>query len=94
MDRVKQFEDAFKKRYNRDVEVYVEQEVKNKKLVKATSRIVYGGKEYSIEEHFDENGLTSYVYVEANGKTHKYLRFIDGEIFVADAIGEQNGNSN
>lgn len=93
-ERVTQFEEAFKKRYNRDIEVQVEQEVSNGKLVKVKNTMKYRDKIYTIEEFLDENGLTNHVFAEADGKTHKYLRFLEAEVYVADCIGEQDGNRN
>lgn len=85
---VKELAEQFKKRYNRDVRVFIDQEHKNNKLTKVRARIVHKNKEFTIEEHLDENQLTKYVFVEFDGKTHKYNRYLDAEISVADCIGE------
>ena len=90
-ERVKQFEEELKKRYNRNVEVRIEQTVDGKKLKKVRGEIKYKDKEYIIEEYLDEKQLTAYCYVEVDGKTHKYKRYIDAEVFIADCIGEQDG---
>jgi len=87
MERVKQFEEAFKKRYNRDVEVTIEQEVKNNKLSKVTAKIKYKDKEYTLEEHLNDDQRTDYVLVEVDSKTHKYKSYLAAEVFVADLIG-------
>jgi len=88
MERVKQFEDQFKKRYNRDVEVRVEQKIKDNKLERVIAKIKYKDKEYTLEEHLNENQLTDYVLVEKDSKTYRYSNYLEAEVFVADAIGE------
>lgn len=90
MNRVAQFEEQFKKRYNREVEVYVDTEVKDKKITKARVRIVSPSKkEYILEEHFTDEQLTDFVIVEKDSRSFKYKTYVSAEIFVADAIGEE-----
>ena len=92
MNRVGVCEEQFKKRYNRDVEVYVVRETKDNKYVKARVTIISPLKtEYVIEEHFKDDQSTDFVIVEMGSKSHKYRSYLEGEISVADAIGEENG---
>jgi len=88
--RVEILEQQFKKRYNRDIEVYVEREVKDNKYTKARITIISPNKkEYFLEEHFTDDQLTDFVIVENGSKSHKYKSYLEGEISVADAIGEE-----
>jgi len=88
MERKKHFEENFKKRYNRDVEVYSEKEVKDGKIIKSRAKIVYNKKEFILEEYFTDEQLTKHVFAEVNGKTYKYPRYLEAEVFIADSIGE------
>lgn len=86
------FEKQFNKRFNRVVQIYSEQETKDGKFVKARARIVSpSGKEYTIEEHFTADQLTDHVVVEFDSKSFKFKDYLTAEVFVADAIGEENG---
>jgi len=90
MNRCEVFEKQFEKRYNRKVEVYTETEIKDSKFVTAKIKIISpSGKEYTLTEHFKDNQLTDYVLVSKDNKTRKYRSYIEGELFVADAIGEE-----
>ncbi len=85
--KVKLFEEQFKKRYNRDVEVDVENEYKDKILIRSKVIIKYKDKEFTLEEHLKDQ-LTDFVYVEINGKTYKYKTYLESEVSIADAISE------
>lgn len=88
--RVDVFEEQFKKRFNRVVQVYSNQEVKDGKYVKSTARIVSpNGKEYTIEEHFNSDQMTDHVVVEMDSKSYKFKDYLTAEVFVADSIGEE-----
>ena len=77
-------EEAFKKRYNRNVEVYQWSKNPNEYTIK----ILCGGKEYLLTEHLDK-GAPKGTVLSINGKEHRYPFFVFAEIHVADDIGEQ-----
>jgi len=92
--RITSFEEDFKKRYNRDVKIWREVFVEGIKFNKAVIDIEYSGSTYVLTEYLTEEQATDYVTLDINDKSHRYKRYIDAEIHVADLIGEQNGNSN
>jgi len=92
--RVEQFEKQFKKRYNRDVETYLEQVRNGKQLISTVTVISPKGKEYELVDVMDE-GKTVIAYLKVDGKQYKYTRYVDCEIHCADLIGEEeSGNHN
>lgn len=88
MDRVKALEEGFKKRYNRDVEIRRDVFTANKLFTKVIVDIKSGDKSYVLTEYFTPDQLTDYVTLETNDKNHRYPRYLDAEIHVADLIGE------
>ena len=79
-------EEAFKKRYNRDVEIYVKQEKEGgvrKQVVKIIS-----AKDYILTD-FMKEGMTFESWLEVDGKKYIYKRYVDSEIHCADLIGEE-----
>ena len=86
-ERVKALEEGFKKRYNRDVEVNRETFIKDQKFTKVVADIICGKNTYTLTEYFNEDQSTDYVTLEYKDKCHKYSRYVDAEIHMADAIG-------
>ena len=76
---------AFKKRYNRDTSI-----VRTENIKDTTTLIIKSkrGTDITIQE-FRKEGLTDYVIVKFADKTHRFKRYVDAEIFVADLIGEE-----
>ena len=95
--RVEQFEKQFKKRYNRDVTVYKALTLgEDNSINKVTVHIVLSRDEkYTITEYLTKDNTTDYVL---SGKLikddeegeHKYKRYLDAEVFIADLIGEKH----
>jgi len=83
--RSEQKEKEFKVRYGKNVEVHIAIENNDIYHVKIKSK---KGKEYIITDKMDR-GMTQYALVEYDGKVHRYTRFIDAEISIADLIGEE-----
>ena len=86
-ERIKVLEEGFKKRYNRDVEVWREVFVKDKKFTKVIADIKCGKNVYTLTEYFNEDQSTDHVTLEYKDKCHKYGRYVDAEIHMADMIG-------
>ena len=92
--RMKLFEEQFKKRYNRDIEVYTIQTLTDKGyLEKVENRIISPNKkQYKIIEFLKDNA-TEYSIVQCQvGKRDvekKFRTYLESEIFVADDIGEE-----
>ena len=80
----KQLQEAFKKRYNRDVEIEVLENFTDRTSMKMKSK----KNEYTITE-YRKDGLTDYVTVQFGEKNHRYSRYIDAEIFVVDLISDE-----
>lgn len=79
-------EEAFKKRYNRDVEIYVKQEKEDgirRQVVKIIS-----SNEYILTD-FMKDGMTFESWLEVGDKKYIYKRYVDSEIHCADLIGEE-----
>lgn len=93
MDRIKALEEGFQKRYNRNAEVYRDVFTADQKFTKVVVSIIHADTTYVLTEYFTPEQLTDYVTLEFNDKSHKYSRYIDAEIHVADLIGEQDGNT-
>ena len=87
-ERIKELEKGFKKRYNRDTEVWRETFVKDNKFTKVIAEIVCGKNTYVLTEYFKEDQSTDHVTLEYKDKCHKYCRYVDAEIHMADMIGE------
>ena len=94
MDRIEALETEFGNRYNRSVEVWRDVFTKDKKFEKVVVDIRHKGTSYVLTEYFTPEQLTDYVTLEYNDRSHRYPRYIDAEIMVADKIGEQYGYSN
>ena len=77
--------DAFKKRYNRDIEIDVTENFTDRTSLKIKSK----KKTELLITEYRKEGLTDYVTVQFGDKTHRYSRYIDAEVFVADMIGEE-----
>jgi len=92
--RIEAFEKDFKKRYNRDVKIWREAFIEGKKFTKVIIDINYCDSSYVLTEYLTEEQVTDYVTLDINDKSHRYQRYIDAEIHVADLIGEQDGNTN
>lgn len=90
MSREEILQKAFKQRYNREVTINI---IKEKKDFITLSILSPLGKIYTITEHRKE-GLTNYVIVSCDGKDYRYNRYVDGELHIADKIGEEYGDSN
>jgi len=84
-------EEAFKKRYNRKVEVYDAITLSETGLLDSVAVHIIDetGKKYILNEKFTEEQLTDYVDIESNGKTHRTKSFLEAEVIVADKIGEK-----
>jgi hypothetical protein len=80
-------EKQFKRRYNRDVEVYRKIYQDNGQPKKAEVEINFKGNKFLLTEHL-KDGLTDYTTVEEKGRMHKYKTHLEAECFVADKIGE------
>jgi len=76
---------AFKKRYNRDTSIVRTENIKDTTTLTIKSK---KGTDITIQE-FRVGGLTDYALVKFGDKTHRFKRYIDGEIFIADLIGEE-----
>jgi len=88
MDRIEAFEEEFGRRYNRKVEVWRDVFTENSKFTKVVVDIRYEGTSYVLTEYFKEDQSTDYVTLNYKDKSHRYPRYIDAEIHVADKIGE------
>ena len=89
MDRIEALEEVFKKRYNRNVEVWRDVFTEDRKVTKTIVSIIHKNISYMLTEYFTPEQATDYVTLKFNDKCHKYARYIDAEIHVADLIGEQ-----
>ena len=78
-------ETAFKKRYNRNTSIERTENIKDTTTLKIKSK---KGTEITIQE-FRKEGLTDYVTVKFSDKQHRFKRYCDAEIFIADLIGEE-----
>ena len=76
---------AFKKRYNRDTSIERTENIKDTTTLVIKSK---RGTDITIQE-FRKEGLTDYVIVKFADKTHRFKRYIDGEVFIADLLGEE-----
>ena len=89
MNRVEEYEKQFKKRYNRDIEVYVDKKVNGNQVI-ATRKIVSPNKkEYELVDIMDD-GKTMIAYLKVDGKTYRYTQYIFAEIHLADLIGDES----
>jgi len=75
-------EEAFLKRYNREVEVWVKIWNKDKYTVK----LIHPKKTFLVTEQMDR-GLPKETTLEYDSKTWKHKLFVFAEIQVADEIG-------
>jgi len=88
MERVEVLEEEFKKRYNRDVEIYRDVFTKDGKFTKVVVDFKHKKKSFKLTEYFTPEQLTEYVTLEYNDKCHRYSRYLDAEVHMADRIGE------
>ena len=86
-NRIKALEDEFKKRYNRDVEVSREVFTEDGKFTKVAVHVVYGKKKFTLTEYFKDDQNTDYVTLDSKNNCHKYSRYVDAEVHMADMIG-------
>jgi len=89
MDKIDILAKEFAKRYNREVEVYRDVFVKNKRFEKVVMDIRHEGTSYILTEYFTPEQKTDYVTLDINDKSYRYDRYIDAEIHVADLIGDK-----
>ena len=89
MNRVAQYEDAFKKRYGKEVEVYSELVKENGKLKKAIRKVIDKLGTYEIIEFFTDDIITDYVMSGEQGNLKTFRNYITAEIYIADLIGEK-----
>ena len=86
-ERIEALEVEFKKRYNREVEIRRDVFTANKKFTKVIVEFRHDKKCYVLTEHFTDDQLTDYVTLEHNDKCHRYSRYLDAEVHMADLIG-------
>ena len=86
-DRIIALEDEFKKRYNREVEVWRDVFTADKKFTKVIVDFIYGSQLFTITEYFTDDQTTDYVTLEHKDKCHRYGRYLDAEVHMADIIG-------
>ncbi len=87
MERIVALEESFKKRYNRDVEVWRDIETKSAKLLKVFVEIRTKNNTYLLTECYKDDQTTDYVTLEYTDKCHSDSRYLDAEVHVADLIG-------
>jgi len=89
------FEEAFKNRYGKDVEVLSAVTLSESgKLDKASVHILTPEKKYVITEMFDGEGRTDHVMSGKEETMHKYKTYLEAEVYIADLIaGEKDGKS-
>ena len=78
-------EKAFKKRYNRITTIDM---LDNKIDMTSLSIKSSKGTDFNIIE-YRKGGLTDYVTIGVGDKLHRYRTYVDAEIYIADAIGEE-----
>jgi len=78
-------EKAFKKRYNRVTTIDM---LDNKIDMTSLSIKSSKGTDFNITE-YRKGGLTDYVTIGVKDKLHRYNRYIDAEVYIADAIAEE-----
>ena len=78
-------EKAFKKRYNRITTVDM---LDNRVDMTSLNIKSPKGTDFNIIE-YRKDGLTDYVTIKTKDKLHRYNTYIDAEIYIADAIGEE-----
>jgi len=91
MNRNENLEKAFKRRYNRVVQIS-RKVVKGDGFIKAIVEIVSSKKKYILTDYM-ENGLTKYALVDVDGKRYKFKTYLEAELFVADSIGGEDGDN-
>jgi len=89
----KKIEKEFKKRYNRDTEIDIEQK-RNGKDLTITATFKYKNKEFQLVDNMVDGKTISSYFIDGD-KKHKYNSYIFSEIHLADKLGEiDNGSSN
>ena len=78
-------EKAFKKRYNRVTTIDM---LDNKVDMTSLNIKSPKGTDFNIIE-YRIDGLTDYVTIGVKDKLHRFKTYVDAEIFIADAIGEE-----
>ena len=92
-DRQPVLEEQFKRRYNRDVEVCREVIAnEERKIEKVYIDIKYKKNTYKLTEYLTKEMSTDYATVSIGDKEYRYKTYLEAEIFVADMIGDQDGN--
>ncbi len=91
-----QLDQAYKYRYNRDVQVSNGSKVnKDGTIGQVTVEITSKkGAKYILNEYLKDN-LTDYVTLTIGEKVHQYKTYLEAEVYVADLIGKEadSGNS-
>jgi len=95
--KVPAFEEAFYKRYGKNVEVYRAVTMNESGKLDSVSIHLYTKQEkkkYVLTEVLDEKQKTKYALSGKDKPKHKYKSYLEAEIYVADLIGEEeHGNS-
>lgn len=87
MNRIEAFELQWKRRYNRDVEVYNQTETDKDQIVHCKNKIKYKDTTFGLEEYLKDN-LTDYALALVGDKQYKFKSYLEAEVFIADQIGE------
>ena len=89
----KAFEIAFKKRYGKDVEVLSALTIGESGILEKSSvHILTPLQKYVITEILDGEGKTDHAFSGKDGAPHKYRTYLEAEVFIADLIGDEDGN--
>ena len=84
--RLPDLEFAFKKRYNRNIEL----KQLPVTILHSTKLEIISSKETKlIITEYRKQGLTEYVTLEVGKKNYRYKRYVDAEIHIADIIGDE-----
>lgn len=87
--RDKVAEEQFKKRYNREVFVYRAITLgSNGQMNNCCVHIVTPKGKYIITEYFKDDQTTDFVVSGKEDSPHKYNRYLDAEVYLADLMGE------
>lgn len=86
-EREREMEDAFRRRYNRNVKVYSKRVKENDKIKSCTVDIEYRNKHFFITEYLDKYLKTDYCIVAIGDIEMRYDKYLEAEVNVADAIG-------
>lgn len=88
----KLYESEFKKRYNRDVEVFNFVDREETGFVKRSFvKLNHRKHDYLLLEHFNSKQATDYVLFYYKDKIWKFKTYLEAEVSLADKIGELYG---